>query len=307
MLDKLDKQVLQELEADCRQSNASIARKLKTNKTLINYRIERLQKRNIISGFRCITNQVILGKLSFGLLIQFKDLLLKQEEKFIKDVSKIKQISWISSINGKWDIIIVVIEKDTQSFIKTLNQIFSFCENNIKEFNFYIDHSGSISGHDYLYDNPKDISVKYAPGENIELKKLELEVYNLFKKDPKISLLQIANNTNKTYDTIKSKFNSLKSKKILLRCSPNINIKVLGYQDTLCLFNLSPSQEKIQQLLNFCVKHPNIVRYANCLGHFNLILNIHSKDNKQLKEILSKIKNIFSDIINSYEIIQATE
>lgn len=307
MLDILDKKILQELEIDSRQSNASIARKLKTNKTIVNYRIERLQKRKIITGFKYITNQVILGKLSFGLLIQFRDLLSKQEEELIEKLSKIKQVSWTASINGKWDQILVVIEKDIHSFTNVLNKIFSLCGEHIKEYNFYTDYSGSISGHDYLYDHSKNISVRYLSGDNLELKKTELDVYNLLKKDPRISLLQIANKLEKTYDTIKSKFNKLKSNKILLRCSPSINIKTLGYQDTLCLFNLSPSQEKINQLLNFCVRHPNIVRYANCLGHFNLILNIHSKDNKQLKEILGKIKKDFSDIINSYEIIQATE
>ena len=307
MLDNLDLGILLELESDCRQSNANIARKLKTNKTIVNYRIERLQKREIVTGFKYITNQVILGKLSFGLLIQFKDLLSKQEEESIKELNKIKQVSWIASINGNWDIIVVVIEKDIHSFTKVLQEIFSVCGKNIKEYNFYIDYSGSISGHNYLYENPKDISVKYFSGENMELKNIDLEVYNLLKKDPRTSLLQIANKLNKTYDTIKSKFNYLKSKRILLRCSPNINIKLLGYQDALCLFNLSPSQERLDQLLDFCIRHPNIVRYANSLGHFNLILNIHSKDNKHLKEILSKLKKDFSDIINSYEIVQTIE
>lgn len=306
-MDNLDQKVLYELESDCRQSNANIARKLKINKTMVNYRVERLQKRKIITGFKYITNQVILGRFSFGLLIQFKDILLKQEEEIVNNLSKIKQVSWVSSINGKWDIILVVIEKDISSFTKVLEEVFSLCGKHIKEYNFYVDYSGSISGHDYLYDNHKDLSVKYSSGENIELKTIDLEIYDLLKKNPRISLLQIANKLDKTYDTIKSKFNYLKSKKILLRCSPIINIKLLGFQDTLCLFNLSPSKERINQLCNFCLKHPNIVRQASCLGHFNLALNIHNKDTKQLKEIISKIKNEFSDIINSYEIVQATD
>jgi len=303
-LDKLDKSILQLLETDSRQSNASLARKLKTNKTLINYRIDRLQKRGVIAGFKYITNQAILGKFSFGLLIQFKDLLAPQEVKMIKKFSEIKQVSWIASTNGKWDIIMVVIEKDFQSFTKVLQEIFSISEDHIKRYNFYLDYAGSISGHDYLYDYPKDISVRYGSGENVELKQLELEVYDSLNKNPRGSLLQIATYLNKTYDTIKSKYHYLKEKKILLRCSPIINIKLLGYRDTLCLFDLSPSSEKINLFLAFCVRHPHIIRYAKCLGHFNLILNVHSKDDQQLKEILSQIKNNFSEIINSYEIIE---
>jgi len=307
MLDSLDKRILQALEIDCRQSNANIARKLRTNKTVINYRIGRLQKRKIITGFKCISNQLILGRMSFGLLIQFRDLSLKQEEELIKNISRIKQVSWTALINSKWDMIAVVMEKDIQSFNDVLQEIFSVCNNHIKDYNFYVDYSGSIFCHDYLYDAPKDCSVKYAGGEIIKLKAVELAVYEAIRKNPRVSLLQIATNLNRTYDTIKSKFNYLKSKKILLRCSPNINIRILGYQDNLCLLNLSPCQEKLDQLLKFCAKDPYVLRYAQCLGHFQLILSIHSKDSRQLKYTLSRIKKEFSDIINHYEIIQTVE
>jgi Lrp/AsnC family leucine-responsive transcriptional regulator len=305
MLDKLDAQILQELETDARQSNANIARKLQTNKTIINYRIERLQKRNIITGFQYITNQVILGKISFGLLIQFKDLLSKEEEDIINKFNAIEQVSWTASINGKWDLIAVVIEKDINAFTNVLTKMFSLCGEHIKEYQFYADYAGSISGHDYLYECTRNISVQYISDDTVKLTAIELEVYKLLKKDSKISLLQIANKLDKTYDTIKSKYNYLKSKKVMLRCSPKINIETLGYHDTICLFNISPSQEKNAQLFRFCINHPNIIRYANCLGHFNLILNVHTKNNKQLKEIVNIIKKEFSEIINSYELIQA--
>jgi Lrp/AsnC family leucine-responsive transcriptional regulator len=310
MLDNLDRKILQSIEEDSRQSNANIARMLKTNKTIVNYRIERMQKQKIITGYTYIANQVILGKLSFGLLLQFRDLTASQECDLIKKFEKIDQVSWSALINGRWDMIVVVIEKDIHSFNDVLSKIFSLCEDHIKEYNFYVDYAGSISGHDYLYSNPKGICVKYSKlssGKEIDLKNTELDVYNLLKRDPRMSLLSIAEKLGKTYDTIKSKFNYLQSEKILLRCSPIINIKLLGYQDTLCLFNLSPSSDRINELLKFCEKHPNILRYSNCLGHFNLILSIHSTDNMHLKEIIGKIKENFSDIINSYEIIQTTE
>lgn len=306
-MDKLDQNILQLLEADARQSNANIARKLKTNKAKVNYRIERLQKEKIITGFKYITNQVILDKLSFGLLVQFKGILPDKEEEIINKLNRMEGIAWVSAINGKWDMIAAIIEKDIHAFRIILQKIFSVCGEQIKEYCFYVDYEGSISGHKYLYDSPKDISVKYASGENIELTKTESEVYNLLKKDPRMSLLQIASKLNKTYDTIKAKYNYLKSKKVLLRCSPDINIKALGYKEFICLFNLEPSQEKLNPLLDLCVKHPNIIRYAKCLGNFSLILNIQCKDNKELKTILSQIRNRHGYIINSYEIIQSLD
>ena len=306
-MDELDKKILQQLEKDSRQSYSSIAKKIGSNKNLVNYRIEKLQKNKIIKGFQYISNQRNLGRLSFGLLIKFKDLAFSEQKIFLQKLEKMKQVSWTSIIEGKWDLIIVIIEKNIDLFNEALKEVISLCENKIEEYNFYADIEGLISGHDYLYSDKQDISVVYRFQKELELKKSELSVYKLLKENPRISLLQIANKLNTTYDTVKTKFNHLKSEKILLRCSPKINIEVLGYKECLCLLNVIPSTEKFEKLIDFCAKHPNIIRYSKCLGNFNLILNIHYKDSKHLKEILCEIKQKNFGMINSYEIIQPIE
>ena len=118
--------------------------------------------------------------------------------------------------------------------------------------------------------------------------------------------MTIAQKLNRSYDTIKSKFESLKKQRILIRCAPKINLKTLGYSDNLCLFNLSPDKEKNNQFIKDCLKQPNVIRYSKCLGHFNLILNIHTKNTEELKKILSQLKKNHHKIINFYEIIPLT-
>ena len=83
-LDKIDTKILNELELDSRQSNSNIAKKLKTNKAIVNYRIDRLEKRNIITKYQFISDQTLLNEKSFGLLIQFEKMNLTQETKMIK-------------------------------------------------------------------------------------------------------------------------------------------------------------------------------------------------------------------------------
>ncbi|MBI5064862.1 Lrp/AsnC family transcriptional regulator [Candidatus Woesearchaeota archaeon] len=304
MLDKIDKQILQELELNGRQSSSKIAKKLKLNKAVVNYRIGRLLKRKIITGFSYLSNQVILGKLSFGLLLQLKNISHNEEEKIIRKLEIIESVAWVKSITGTWDLILVIIEKDLSSFIAVLNQIFSSIGKQIKNHNFYVDYEGGIKGHDYLYDTSRNLLVKYEKDNLVELKDIEKRILNELKKEPRISLLNIAHKLDKSYDTIKAKYSLLKSKKILLRCTPNINITELGYQEHLCFFNLSPDQEKNNKLIESCLKKQNITRYSKCLGHFNLIINIHTKEDKELKEIIYSLKKEYSEIINSCELIK---
>jgi DNA-binding Lrp family transcriptional regulator len=308
MLDNLDRKILKALEIDARQSKAKMTGRLHASKTVTTYRINRLEKNGVIKGYRYISDQAALELLSFGLLIKFQGLFLEEQSQILNRMRLSKKFNWAAATNGRWDAIAVAIESDVFSFNRRLDEFFAQYGKYIKEYNFYIDHKGSISGHNYLYTEPYPAVVSYGySGEDVVLSDLESRVFKKLQRNPQASLLSIAKQLNKTYDTIKLKYQSLVTKGILLKAAPIIDHDILGYKDTLCLYNIAPNLERTNKLLAFCVTHPNIVRYSRCLGHINLILNIHSHDEKHLKEIIGMINKRFSDIVISYDLIQTVE
>ncbi|HJQ08263.1 MAG TPA: winged helix-turn-helix transcriptional regulator [Candidatus Saccharimonadales bacterium] len=308
MLDQLDKKILQVLEINARQSKAKIAEQLGVSKTVITYRVNRLEKNGIIKGYKYISNQAALGLLSFGLLIKFQGLFLEEQAQILNRMRISKKCNWVAATNGNWDAIAVVIDNDVHSFNKRLDVFFAQYGKYIKEYNFYIDYEGSVSGLNYLYAEPYPEPATYQnPGSNIILGDLESLVYRKLQRNPQLSLLSIAKQLDKTYDTIKGKYQALITKGILLKAVPVIGHEFLGYTDTICMYNIAPNPERISKLLAFCAKHPNIVRFSRCLGHINLILNVHSRDGKHLKEIIGMINKQFSDIIISYDLIQTVD
>lgn len=308
MLDQLDKKILQTLEADARQSKSKIAEQLGVSKTVVTYRINRLEKNGIIKGYKYISNQAVLGLLSFGLLIRFQGLFLDEQAQILNRMRMSKKFNWVAATNGRWDAIAVAIDNDVHSFNRRLDEFFIHYGKYIKEYNFYIDYEGSISGLNYLYKEPYSEPVAYQNfGSDIILGDLELLVYKKLQRNPQLSLLSIAKQLDKTYDTIKAKHQALIAKGVLLKTAPVINHEQLGYADTICMYNIAPNPERISTLLEFCVENPNIVRYSRCQGHFNLILNIHSRGGKQLKETIGIINKRFSDITISYDLIQTVD
>jgi len=308
MLDTLDRKILQTLESDARQSKTKIAAQLRTSKTVVSYRINRLEKNGVIKGYQYISNQAALGLLSFGLLIRFQGLSLQEQQYILARMRLSKKFDWVTATNGKWDAIAVAIKGSTFSFNRLLDEFFAQYGVYIKEYNFYIDYEGSISAHNYLYNEPFSSATAYRHlGANIVLSDTETAVYKKLQINPLLSLLSIAKQLNKTYDTIQLKYRSLVTKGILARPVPIVNCRAVGYEDTLCLYNLAPNTERVSRLLALCVAHPNIVRYSRCLGHINLVINIHSQDGRQLKEIIGTINKQFSDIIIGCDLIQAVE
>lgn len=305
MIDNLDQKILRALESNARQSKAAIAWQLQVSKTVVTYRINRLEKKGIIKGYEYISNQAALGLSSFGLLIKFQGLFFEEQQQILRRMGASKKFDWVVATNGRWDAMAVSVESGALAFNNLLVEFFAQYGQYIKEYNFYIDYAGSISGHNYLYTEPFPAIVAYSnTGTDVALSPLEASIFKILQASPKLPLTSIAKRLGKTYDTIQAKYQSLVAKNILLKSVPVINHRALGYEDTICLFNLAPHPAKLSMFLAFCEEHPNIVRYSRCLGHVNVILNIHSRDGKHLKEILGVLNKKFSDSIISVDLIQ---
>jgi DNA-binding Lrp family transcriptional regulator len=290
MLDKLDRRILRTLETDARQSKSAIAAQLGVSKTLVTYRINRLHKRGAVKGYQYIANRAKLGEVSFGMLIRFQDVLLEEQEAIVHKLKAAKTFDWIQLTTGSWDAIAVWVGRDIAAYNKRLNAVFEQYGAYIRDYNFYVDYAGVVSGHE-------------APGEQVILDELDQSILKQLDRDATASLLRLSTRLNRTFDTIQSRYRSLIKRGILLKAVPVIDHELLGFSNTICLYKLKPNPERIKALLAFCGEHPYVVRQASCLGHFNLVLNIHSASARQLKETIATIDKLFADIVISRELI----
>ena len=61
LMDKKDLRILSELDADARQSNNQIGRKIGLSKEVVKYRIDKLTKDGVILRFHTVINYFRLG------------------------------------------------------------------------------------------------------------------------------------------------------------------------------------------------------------------------------------------------------
>lgn len=69
-VDALDKAILRALTLDSRQTYSSLAARCETSDKVVAYRVERLEERGIIKGYRPIINWPLLGKFHWKVFIQ---------------------------------------------------------------------------------------------------------------------------------------------------------------------------------------------------------------------------------------------
>ena len=106
IIDERDKKILRELEENARQTDSSIAKKVRLSKQVTNYRIQQMVKSGIISNFYTVVNVGNLGLTTYYVFIQLEKIDSEEENKIIKRIHSLDEVGWLISCVGKWDIIL---------------------------------------------------------------------------------------------------------------------------------------------------------------------------------------------------------
>ena len=103
-IDKIDKQILKVLSKDARKSVVDIASEVKTTARIINYRIKRLQKEGIITGFKIALNNQKVGTHSYKLFIYLDNPKKERIERLKEHLEYGKNLTHYVKAFGNWDL-----------------------------------------------------------------------------------------------------------------------------------------------------------------------------------------------------------
>ena len=127
-LDQTDKKILYELDKNCRTPVSTIAKKVKCSREVVNYRIQRLQRKGIIDGYYPVINLSTLGYMHIRFMISLKQHDKVTKDKLINYLKNNKYVGWLGEQEGKFDIVCTVLVKDFYVFhewISDFNEKFS--------------------------------------------------------------------------------------------------------------------------------------------------------------------------------------
>lgn len=114
-LDIIDKKLLYHLDYGGRLSCSDIARKLRRGRDTIEYRLERLADRKIITGFRAVVNPASFGLTLFKTYIRLASNKARVKD-FIAKLKKEPRVFWIVECDGSYDLIISIAASNAFEF-----------------------------------------------------------------------------------------------------------------------------------------------------------------------------------------------
>ena len=123
-LDSKDKKIIEELQKNCRQTIAEIAKVTKLPRDIVVYRIKKLEQTKVIRAHHTMLNPTKLGYPLYSYVF-FSSYNLKPEEetKFINYLKSRKQIIYVAKNSGEFDFTIGICAKDYMDFDNIIRDI----------------------------------------------------------------------------------------------------------------------------------------------------------------------------------------
>src|SRR3989338_8744512 len=130
-LDIKDKKIILELEKDCRQSNHQLGRKVGLSPDVVRYRINRLEKNNVIAWHLAFVNFAKLGYTDYGVYMNTTHLTKEKEKKFTEYLQTHNRVSYFAILGGKYDFMVGILAKNILDFEHVLSEIMSNLDEHI--------------------------------------------------------------------------------------------------------------------------------------------------------------------------------
>jgi len=135
MIDEKDKKILLELQKNARQSISSIARKTQLPRDVVKYRIKKLEENKIILSYHAFLDHAKLGYPMYTfVLISLSNYTLDDEKKFLSYLKQNKNVVYVGTMTGNWDIGINICARDFNQFNEIMKDIRIRFSSIIKEF-----------------------------------------------------------------------------------------------------------------------------------------------------------------------------
>jgi len=311
-LDKKDWKILYELTENARQSHSQIARKVGLSKNAVTYRIEKLEKKGVITGFFTILNHELMGYNFYEVLMKFK--YKKEEEKEIAGyLQEQANVMVVDQVSGSQDFVVEYGTRTIEDFYSCLDDLKDKMSKFLDTFETH------LILHPIIVEQlPVDVYKKMGAekkrrpflrgGKKEKIEKLDKKLLFELDKDSTAPLYVLAERLGVASETVASRIKKLIKRKIIIKFTARINLESLGYDTVIINLNLRNMTREKEKLLVSYIKNHTQVRYGFLGGTKpEIFVYLVVESASEVDEFLREVKEKFFDIIVNQSYLWTTK
>ena len=308
-IDKIDKKILYELEADSRQPISRIARHIGFSKQFTNYRIERMKDIGIINSFTTIVDRQKIGLSCVSMFVKLRGGSTESEQEIISKVKSLPLTGWLGKTIGRWDLLLTFLLRDVYDINNAFQTIMPCFGQSISEHLILFDLREYRNVRKVIYGKPKGKPLFFLIGENkkVTIDEKDYELLKLLSANSRIPILECALKLGLSDKTVKRKIKHLQKSKVIQGFKVNMNYAIFGYSFYICMFQLNDlSPERKSKLISYLCWHPNVTTVIETPTDF-VDADVYVKNIHELNMFISQVKNEFKDLIAKCDITAVSE
>lgn len=315
-IDVIDKKILYLLCKNARLSNTAIAKALKLKREVVSYRIKKMQERDFLHGFVARINPRKLGYLVHFVYLKLKT--PTNEKELVNELVKIKEITNLKNIGGRFDVFLEITTKSLEEFDNTFKDLLNKYGPLVQEYSILNSISERPMDVDLLLDeNKKELErlrgIKESKGSSfhkelekqktgnstIALDELDKKILSLMKLNARISIKEIVKETESNFPYINKRISRLIEEGVINTFTVFFSLAQLGIQMYPVLFHLRNLDDN--KFSTFLELHPNVLWSHKLVGNWNYQVNIFARNNAHLHDVLNDIREAFAENIVSFD------
>jgi len=296
-LDDLDRRIIAQLDSDARASNARIARQLRINKNVANYRINSLEARGIIRGYYAIIDTFRLGYFAYRAYLKLQNTGPQKQKEMMDFLIAEPSVWWAGTIQGQFGIAFLAWgrrQADIISFWSSFNSRFR---------DFIGDARVSV------YHGLEQFSLPFAAtragpdavgaDEPVKIDATDAKLLKLIANNARASLLSLAGKMKLTPAAVRYRLRQLEKRKVIVAYRANIAMDKLGYSLYKADFSVRDTAA-LPQMRQYALQSPGVFYIDHSFGWADFEMEVYASSAGEFYSFLEKFRSRFASSIRDY-------
>ena len=300
-LDKTDRKILTELDKNCRISSTQLAKKVNKSRQAVDYRINQLVKKGIITSFNTSINPHKMGYKAYKIYLKLRNI-PEDKAKLFFYLKKHPNVYWMGECSGSWDLVFSFFAKGDYNFFEMKNEL-------ISKFNkIIVEEAGGIlvdvKQYPKMYfTNQKEEPTMFA-GEIVEnkLEPIDYELLAIIVNNARRSLVELAKKTNSTEIIIKNRLKKLEERGIIIQYRIGVDLNKLGLELYKAIIKLDRyTKEDEKKLLQHISNLPNTQYFIRNI--WQIEPELVASNYQEYYKIIENLKKEFPQVIRTIDTV----
>jgi len=308
-LDSKDKQLLDLLYLNSRESLISLGKKLKLSPSAVERRLQKLISEGVISLLFADVNLGRIGLKSYRIYMKFDVIDEKTEKEILTLFENYSRTLWGVVCEGEYDILFRFIAKDEYEVEDVIEMFLKKFGERIVEKTVITTTSQTYLSWNKAFGSERRPALPFERMEGIEnIDEVDLGILSELYGNARQSTVNIAKKVGLTPDAVQYRIKKLIERKLILGYTAWYDAKKLEFNYYKILIGFRNITKDLEnEFMRFCTERDEVIFINKTIGSWDVEVDIIVEDNRELHRFIMDMKTKFGHILGKHTFISAIE